>query len=356
MADQYIDFSPLTLNPEEARSGADLIFAAFRVAPEIVQTHTIMTGVRMQKYIPILGQRSLVGKVDPGSCGNNDIDPGTTVSQKMWDPKTISGKLADCQDNIEPNMKFWLNSDKKIEYRESINNEYQNYVMDNVMSVMKESVLRIADFGDTTEDTVANGKHLTNGTDKTYFNILNGIWPQIFADQAGPKLSYRYTITENSVGTYAAQQALAADTALQCLRNMYNNIDSRAFKGKSLVFQMTRSLFNNWSDFMEDKSLVFMLDRTETGATKFTYRGIPIVIRYDWDDTIRTYYDNGTTFYIPHRAWLTDLNNIPIGTLDTESLSALKSWYSNDLETHFIKFAYSIDCKLLLEYALASAY
>ena len=353
----FVDFSGLTLNPEEARASADLIFEAFKNKPELAQAHQVMTGVRMDKFIPILGHRPLVGKIDAGSCSNNDITDGIPVSQKRWTPEMISARLINCQDDLPALIKFWRNKQKSIDYRSEIDNEYQAYVMDDTLNALTESALRLASFGDPNEDTFANNGNLTNGTDKAYFTPIKGIWAQVITDQALPTpLTYRYTITENSGISKAAQLALAADTGLNVLRNLYNNIDSRAFKMQNLAYQMTRSLFNNWQDFMEDKSLVFMLDRTEQGSTKWMYRGIPIIVREDWDDTIRTYYDNGTTYYLPHRAWLTSINNIPIGTLDSSSLAELKSHFDLTTEKHYIKFAYNIDAKILLEYAFASAY
>ena len=67
--------------------------------------------------------------------------------------------------------------------------------------------------------------------------------------------------------------ALASDRALQVFRYLYNNIDPRAHVIPGLAYQVTRSLWNNWNDFLEDKSLVFALQRAEDGSTKASYRG-----------------------------------------------------------------------------------
>lgn len=351
-----IDFSSLTLNNEEARATSELIFEQLYSRPELVNVHGIMTGVEMDKYIPILGQFGLVGKVDPGSCTNNDETGQVPVSQKTWTPKLISFKMAHCQDDIPDKLKFWKKSRIAANTWEDVDNEMMAYINDTVLDATIQSQLRIADFGDTAAEVVGSGGYLTAGTTKTYFNMLDGMWKQVFTDQAGAALIHRFTIDENTEATKAAQLALNASTALNVMRDLYNNIDPRAFEGRNLVFQITRTLFNNWQDYMEDKSLVFQLDRTEKGSTKFSYRGIPIVVRNDWDRMITTYHNLGATYYLPHRAVLTDLNNIPIGTSDEESLTTLKSWYSQDDEKHYIKVAYKLDVKILQEYAMAVAY
>jgi len=133
------------------------------------------------------------------------------------------------------------------------------------------------------------------------------------------------------------------------------NSDSRIYDSNSPVLQITKSLFDNWQTFLEDKSLVFQLDRTEKGASQWQYRGIPIVVRPDWDRMIRTYHADGSAYYMPHRALFTDINNIPVGTSDTESLTALDSFYDKTLKTWYIDFAYKIDQKNLQEALLSAA-
>jgi hypothetical protein len=354
-----IDFSTLTLNSEEARSTAEVVQEQVYSAPEIAQAFGIQTGVEMDRYIPILGQYGLVGKVDPGSCGVNAETGQVPTTEKQWTPKLISFRLAHCQADVDSLLKFWKKSRIAAGTWEQVDNEMMAFITDRVTDATKQSVLRIADFGATTHSPVGDGagdQLLTAGTTKTYFNMLNGRWQQIFTDQAGAAVSYRATITENAAADYATQLALASDAALNVFRKLYENIDPRAFNGQNLVFQVTRSLFNNWQSYMEDKSLVFQLDRTENGSTTFSYRGIPILVRNDWDRFIRTYFDNGVGYDLPHRAILTDINNTPIGTSDTESITTLDSFYDKTLKTHYIDVAYKLDQKNLLEYNMAVAY
>jgi len=350
-----IDYSSLNLNSEEAREQSELVFDRVYTAPEIEQVHAIQTGVEMDKYIPILGQYGLVGKLDPGSCSTNAETGQIPVSEKQWTPKLISFRISHCQDDLPNLLKFWKKSRIAKNTWEEVNNEMMAFINDRVTDAVKQSILRISSFGDTAAEVVGSGGNLTAGTTKTYFNMLNGFWKQVYTDQAGSADIYRYTITENGEASYTAQE-LTAGKALTIFRALYNNIDSRAFEGANLVFEVTKSVFDNWQDFMEDKSQVFQLDRTENGSTKWSYRGIPIVIRYDWDRMIKTYHDNGTTYHLPHRVVLTDLNNIPIGTSDTESMTSFESWYDKTDKKHYIDVAYKIDMKILQEYALAVAY
>jgi hypothetical protein len=90
--------------------------------------------------------------------------------------------------------------------------------------------------------------------------------------------------------------------------------------------------------------------------TKETFRGRPIIVRKDWDRMIRKYHDLGTTYYLPHRAILTDINNIPVGTSDTESFSSLDSFYWKKDKAHYTDVAWREDCKILQENSIVVAY
>jgi len=350
-----IDYSALTLNPEEARSVNEEIFKEFEFSPELVNVHDIQTGVVMDTFIPILGTLGLVGKASQGGCASNDITDQIPVSQKKWEPKLIDGRMTICRDQIPALLKLWGLGTKAAAIWEDATSEEITFIQTVLLDAIKKSIIRHAEFGDKLADTVTNGGNLTDGTDKTYFNVINGMWTQIFADQAGSAVSHRYTITENGEATKVAQLTLATDRALKVFRDLYENIDPRAF-GTDLKFQVTRSLMNNWEAFMEDKSQAFETIRTEDGNSKKSYRGIPIEVRYDWDTTIATYYDQGDTYYLPHRAILAATSNIPIGTSDTESFSELTSIYDQVTKKHYMDFAYRLDQKNLLEENLAVAY
>ena len=352
-----IDFSSLTLNTLEAQSLSECIQEQLYAKPELTRVHEIMTGIEQDKYIPILGKYGLIGKLDPGACGVNSETGTIPTSQKTWTPKLISGRITHCQADLPNLLKFWKKSRIANKTWEEVDNEMMAFINDRVLDAILESIFRIAEFGDTAAEVVGSGGYLTAGTTKTYFNMLSGMWQQIFTDQAlGTPLSHRFTIAENALPTKVEQLALADGKALLIFRDLYNNADSRVFEGNTPVFQVSKSIFDNWQDFMEDKSAVFQLDRMEKGSTQWSYRGIPIVIRNDWDRIIRAYHDLGDTYYLPHRAILTDIANIPIGTSDDQSLSQLDSFYDRTDKKHYIDFAYKIDQKNLQEALLSVAY
>ena len=345
-----IDTSDLTLNPQEALVASEAIFEAVYSKPQIADAHQVMTGIQMKTQIPFFGLLGLVGKIS-SSCTPNSSAEKVNLTEKYWDPALVDFRLTHCQNDIAQLYKMWKKSRIANKTWEEVDNEQMAFITDRGVDATTEAILRIATFGDKLADNVADGGYLTAGVDPTFFTMINGLFQQIFAATLT-----RYTIAENSEATKAAQLTLASDRALQAMRYMYNNIDPRAFESGDLKFQMTRSLWNNWSDYLEDKSLVFSLDRAEQGETKGSYRGIPIIVRNDWDRGIVAYNNLGGTYLYPHRAILTPIANIPIGTSDEGSMKSLDSFYDKVTKSHYLDAAFYIDAKLLQEYMIAVAY
>jgi len=352
-----IDLSSLTLNAQEALLTSEAVFEKLYAKPALQDSHIVATGIQMQTQIPFYGQFGILGKKSLGSCNVNAETVASTGTQKYWTPALIDFRLTHCQEDINQLFKMWRRAESALQTWEEMENEQVAFLADLTVDATLEAILRITSFGDTGALNVSGGGNITNGTSVLYFSMIDGLWNQIYTGVAAGTLP-RYTIAENAGASYAAQDNLAADRALKAMRDLYNNIDTRARTGAGLVFQMTDSLFKNWISYLEDKSLAFTLQRTEEGkgTTQWSYRGIPIIVRFDWDRNIRAYLDTGTVWYLPHRMWLTTLNNVPIGTSDESNLSDFDMFYDKTDKKHYTDVAFYIDAKFLENYMGAVAY
>lgn len=356
MADILDGLSALTLNIQEATQDSDLIKVNPYLSPEITKIHGVQTGVIMDKYIPILGQIEDIGHIDPGGCSTNSYITSIPVSQKTWTPKLFSERITICADDIPARLKFWMEQNVASKRWELINKPLEQWVLDLTALALQRAIIRIAEFGDTAADVVGSGGYLTAGSDKTLFNGLSGFWKQIFVDQAlGSPLSFRYTIDENTQATKTAQMTLGDNTAYNAFSALTEGIAPEAMTSM-LPIQCTKTLWDNWVRFMEKNSGAYKPEILENGTTKEQFRGHPIIVRTDWDRLIKKYHDLGTTFYLPHRAVMFDINNAPIGTSDTQSFSALDSFYDKVSKKLYIDTAWRLDCKILQEENIASAY
>jgi len=352
-----IDLSSLTLNEQEALVMSEAVFEKVYTKPELDRVHPLVTGIIMKTQIPFYGLLATpVGKKDPGNCSVNAETRQISTSQKYWDPETISFRLTHCQVEMNNLFKMWKRAKVALKQWEEIDNEQLAFMADRVIDATVSSILRLSSFGDEAA-AAAPGGLITAGVSTTYFTPLNGLWQQIYTGVAATTV-VRVAISENTAASYVAQDSLASDRAHKIFKAMWEGADSRLLETQGLQFQVTRTLRDNWIAYLEDKSLGFTLGTAEErdGTGKFSYRGIPIITRYDWDRNIRAYEDNGTTWNKPHRAILTVPDNIPIGTSDEESFSEFDMFYDKKDKVHYSDVAYRLDCKLLEEYMITVAY
>ena len=349
-----IDYSDLTLNEQEALEVSQAVFEEVYVKGPLADFHSIQTGVRMKTQIPFFGLMPMLGKISSGCTPN--AAAGIDLTEKYWDPELIDFRLTHCQAEVPQLYKMWMRSAKALGTWEDMDSGQMNFIVDRAKDAHLEAIFRISSFGDESADNVSGGGNITNGVDADFFTMINGIWQQVYTGVAATTV-HRYTIIENAQATYAAQLALSDTRTLDAMRDLYENIDPRAFSAGTLKFQMTRTLLNNWWALLEDKSLAnAVMNMVEDKPTKMSYRGVPIEVRYDWDRQITTNFNTGTKYFLPHRLLLTPIENVPIGTSDEESMSEIDSFYDKKEKKWFYDGASMLDAKLLEEYRTATAY
>jgi hypothetical protein len=350
-----IDYSDLTLNEQEALEVSQAVFEDVYVKGPLSNFHYIQTGIKMKTQIPFFGLLPMVGKVSSGCTPN--AASGLDLTEKYWDPELIDFRLTHCQGDVLQLYKMWERAAKALDTWESMDNAQMQFIVDRAKNAHLEAIFRISSFGDEAAALVSGAGNITTaGGDITFWNMLDGLWDQIFTGVAAVTVP-RITITENGLASYALQSNLGDTVALDCFRGMYEEIDPRAFENGTLKFQVTRSLINNWWALLEDKSLANSIRaEIEKGAAPLSYRGIPIEVRYDWDRTIAAYMDTTVVTHLPHRAILTPIENIPIGTSDEESMDAIDSHYDRTSREWYYDGASYLDCKLLEEHKIAVAY
>lgn len=353
-----LDLQNFTMNPEEAQGVSEAIFIGLILEGSLEETHDIITGIEHKTQIPFIGNLGLLGKKITG-CDRN-VNGGTIpLTEKWWDPVLIGDRLKHCAKDVPALLKLF-NKAKKInpDFFDRIDSEDFGIIIAKVMQAMESMLNRKVWFEDTAAANVSNGGVFKNGVDVSYFNTFNGLFKQIFAEIPDTAANY-VEIAANDGANYAAQE-LAANSALGIFRKMHTKMDARFFQaleqGAQPEFLVTRELYQNYQDQLEDKSLVFTLAEAKDGVNQLTYRGIPIKVRYDWDNNIRTYQDNGTKWNLPHRAILTVKENIPVGTLNTSDLNTLETWYEMKDKANYIDFDLSLDAKHLLPYLTVAAY
>lgn len=352
------DLQNLTMNPEEATSTSEAVFMKTIMEGQLSDHHDIETGIEHQTQIAFIGNIGLVGEKITG-CDRGENPATIPLSEKFWNPVLIGDRLKHCAIDINPLLKLFRKAQKvSPDFFDRIGSEEMGMIVAKIDNAMISMLNRLVWFGDTAAANVSASGVIKNGINVKYFNPIDGLFKQIFTEVPTTAKNY-VAIPKNSGASYAAQE-LSADFSLGLFRKMYNKIDARFFQaieqGASPVLEVTRELFQNYQDQLEDKSLNFTLAEAKDGVNGLNYRGIPIKVRYDWDNNIASYQDNGTTLNLPHRAILTVKENIPVGTLSTADFNNLESWYEKKDKANYIDFDLKIDTKHLLDYMTVAAY
>lgn len=349
-----IDVSQLTMNPQEVTELNKVIFERVYNNPMLTEIHDIETGVQMKTQIVFADRiNRVLGKLSVGCTPNEE--EGFTMSQKYWDPAREDFRLEHCQADLPVLLKLFKKAQKmNPDFYNVVDSEEFGVLIAALEAAMTESIFIKAWFADTAA-AVAPGGSFTAGTDLARFNTFDGLFKQIFAEI--PTTSSNYVaISQNAGASYAAQE-LPADAALSIFRSMFNRADKRLSKDTEAELLVTASLFDNYVDTLETKTIANgYLERTEGGTVTAMYRGVRLIMVDIWDRTIDTYQDNGTKRNLPHRAVLTTKANIPVATLSMEDLTKLDVFYDKYRKTNVIDAVYTIDAKHLQPYLTVAAY
>lgn len=346
-----IDITALSLATEEAQAVGEVVSEKIYNNETLQQAHAIFTGIAWDTQIPFAG---LIGR-NLAKVVNCNMPAGTgfSMSEKTWTPVDVGVRYEHCQQDLDQLFKLFGPKTPRYSADDITGTDIADFIVNRIEAGVAEDLHRLIYFGDTAMDIVSNGGYLANALDgeQAVWQAFDGLWKQWLADGAIPV----QTISENGLASYAAQLALGATTAYDTFKGMYEKADSRMLSVPGLRIECTRSLFMNYQAWLEDKSLAFTLERTERGTSRYTFRGIPIVVRNDWDRSL-VLFDNGTKYDKPHRAALTVPGNKPLGILDQESLTQVSSFYVQKDLKNYMDVLMRMDVKHLESYMIVCAY
>lgn len=348
-----IDLASITWNGEEVKSFNEAVKELTFAKPDLTEFHTVQTGIVAKKQIVFLGLLKKVTKKDAG-CSSTPTNGEISASQKFWDPETVKVYLSECYSNLEGNFMVYA---KKLglDQADLTGTEWASFLAERTSDGMLEDAFRIVWFNDkdaaNVDDSPAGA--ITSGVDVDDYNIIDGLWKQIF-DIVAADSSRKVAISENSGVSKTAQDALATDRAYLVYNALLTKADYRLRTQPDQIIISTQSLLDNYINYLESKSVVFTLENIVNGIQRVAYRGIVIYGFNFWDRTIRADFDNGTTWDLPHRALYTTKSNLVVG-VDSADMS-FKQWFEMKDETTNLRGMYKIDAKVMEDYLIQAAY
>jgi hypothetical protein len=347
----------LTFNGEEIKELSEAVFESVFTKPEMTTFQTFTPGIKAKKQIALLGRiEGLTGK-GTGSC-DPDSDANTIgMSEKFWNPSTVSNRLTECWDNLKESF-FIYGTRCGIAQADLTATDFWSFLMERMSDTLIEEVYRIVWFSDV--DVVAAG-NLTVGTDPDYFNKIDGFWKQLFAIVTAD--ADRRTLgldSRNGQASFATQEFDATDTTnlvvTNTLQNMRYGSDFRLRGKEGLQYIVTQSVADQYERELTACQKPYTTERLENGMTLLKSGGIEVIGFHFWDRMIRTYFNDGVVWFLPHRALLTVKTNTQIGTCEVANLSEMASIYDPIKKFNHLDTQYDIDAKIIEDYLIQVAY
>jgi hypothetical protein len=343
----------LTFNGQEAKDIGEAVIESIFENPAVADLMTVYDGIVTKKQIPFLGTLSKITKIDAG-CGSGVSANNIPMTEKFWEPENLKIWLQLCAEDLLNS--FWVYAQKLGMDRSDVTGTtIASFVVERMTAAAQEDLLRIIWFNDKAADNVSGGGVITNGVSLTDYNIIDGLWKQIF-DVVTATPARKIAISENAGANKAAQLNLAAGKALTTFQKMIAAADSRLKSAPDKILLCTTTLLENYATYLESQGADASFIRIENGYSTLRYRNITIYGIDFWDRTIQADFDNGTTYDLPNRALLTTKMNLAVGSDRLADSESFKVYYSEDTELNNFKGKYRVDAKLLQDYLIQVAY
>ncbi len=329
---------------------AKLIYEKYIGTKSIAEFHAIKTSVKKGAKIPLADQgknynymKSKEGLTS--QCDFNECDVTVKFSTKKWDTHAYNCEVKLCRADLESDFLEYFNT--KCDTEMDVEDAFIEFLVDWVNDALVASHWVKVWFTSASYDTNSG----LYGADGLFTQML-GIAPESNTKQ-------RVKISENNNDTYAEQLALDPQRAFEVYSKMYDlAITNKGLRGiKGLQIMTTEDLAVNYLQYLRNNNQVnccFKKDVTQEVYTLGTLNiyGMPIKIVDEWDDIIQgtdlddnPYFEelnNGTKYTAPHRAVLTNKDNIPVGTCNKEKLDEVEVLYNPYKRNMSIRSEYEI--------------
>ena len=343
-----VNFNNFSFTAEQIRDINELVFDELLHAPELSYIHTLFSGIVYDKEIGFISGSGLVGKRGQG-CSPETQDWNINTRKVLWQPKEWEVFIDECAEDIKSTAAVYaLNKGTRID--DLTDTDYMAIVVKVLTEAVKDFMYRLAWFNDTDaknyHSSSAPDGIITAGIDTGYFNIIDGLWKQIFTAVTGG--ASNVTIAANAKTTKALQlSSLTADDAHALLSDMYYKAPVEMRGKGTMRFLVTQSIADAYQQYLTGKGIESTYKNLVDGIPSLSFLGVPVIPMPIWDSMIQSYNDLGTTFYKPHRAVLVEQANLAIGTPSEEAFGEFDIWYDKTSRKNYVLLKDKLDAKLL---------
>jgi hypothetical protein len=337
-----IDLSGFSWTKEQVTALSELLRDDFLAAPDVASLMQVVENITVNKEFGYLGQGGLIGKAGAG-CGMAAQDFSVNSRVLNWAPKQWKVYFELCYTQLQGAFTAYsLKTGTAIS--DFTNSDYMNVLEGIILDAMKDFIIRLAWFNDTAASNVTDGGVITDGTDVSYFNILDGAWKQYKA-YAAAHTAQLVAITANTATTDAAQHIATTDIQGILQKLVYGAPMTVRGNSKAKIL-CTQRFWDSYAQSLQTHELETLLSIKMDGRKTLTYNGVELMPVPKWDEMIAAYENTGTKLNAPNRALYCDPNIMGFGVDGMGSFSDFDIWFDKNTELVKMRCAGMSDVEL----------
>lgn len=305
-----------TTSPNGAAKFNDIVYKDWFVKTLLNRLFTILQGQKDGAAVVGVKPFRILGKKSQG-CNPDYNDSSLDAVEKKWDIKEWEVAEEMCYDDIndtifEEVMNTGIDAANIIDTR-----YYKEIVQPALIDGIDDMIFRFAYFG----DTGITASELQVAGDVEHFNLIDGIWKQIFDAVTAGTIS-RTAIDANTKTTSAAQMSAmvpGSKAAVNLMSKIILDAPIKLRQAKNKVLYISQALYDA---YVMDKQSSFVgsegqWNSLENGIMQGYINGVETIVVPEWDNIIQNFLKNTTNagaFDNPFRAIFTTKDNILLGT------------------------------------------
>lgn len=353
-----IDLEKFTFVGDTLKGVGELSFELMLNERNALSFVTTYGNIKVEKEVGWLGKGGLVGRKSQG-CDPVPQQFGVNTRKVKWTPEDWEVLLHLCYKDLDGTIAEYerKNGVKKPDFTQS---DYEAVVEMVLARALNDFLWRLLWFNDKDAANVSDGGIITDGVDVSYFNIIDGYWKQIFAQNT---INTKQYVDAESTGwsndNYASADTMTGAQAKGILDKMYYTAPLVLRSQSDKVFYVTQNLYDAYDKYLTDsnaRSLESVESAFVNGLKVLKIHGVEVIPMAEWDEHIRTYEDDGTAFHNPYRALFTCKSALGAGFDKESDFDNIEVWYDRDSRKVKIEAMGNGDAKLLHPDVFVAAY
>lgn len=351
-----LNFSNLTAPNGALQKLSEILFAHLMRNKKLSKITRLMPGQQHGKKVALLKGFEMLGQKAEGCdiTWNNTV---TMNSEQTWDIQEWQVSEYICYETLKGTL-AQIALRNKTQIADLTGTEYiDEILMPFLEDALLAMLLRFAFFGNKNASTYDSSTNPTGtlkpGTDKKYFDVINGFWQLIFAGVSGGTIS-RTAIAANAETTTAQQRNTlhVSGTASDLLDRVIEEAPIELTQAEDQIILCSKSV---WDAAKQDvkrnnKGSEMQFESWFSGIKYTEWDGIPMIVLPFWDKLIRSYEQNVTNtsaYNMPHRVIYTCQDNLLVGTESANDIAEIDYWFSKKDQKNYILSKDSIGTMIL---------